>query len=90
MDIGEHSVWQGPALTLDDAMAQVQRLGLSLSGQFVIHSRKTGVEVCMMVARSAKEGAWFKSCSNTVSVRYRAPADSANPTSETRSNCLTK
>jgi hypothetical protein len=64
-------IWQGAAMTLDDAMAQVQQLGASVSGEYLIHSQKTGVEVSLKIARPVSLRRWLNRRSESLSVSYR-------------------
>jgi hypothetical protein len=64
-------IWQEAALTLDDALARVQQLGASVSGEYLIQSQKTGVQVSLKIARSVSWRRWFSECSESLSVSYR-------------------
>lgn len=68
---GGQSVWQEGALTLDDAIARVQQLGASRSGEYFIRSQKTGVEVSLTVRRAANVRSRFSPRSQPLAVRYR-------------------
>lgn len=64
-------LWVEAALTLDDAMAQAKKLGASQSGEYLIHSQKTGVEVSMIVERLARVGPKLSNRSEQLTLRYR-------------------
>jgi hypothetical protein len=64
-------IWRETAMTLDDAIAGVQQLGASVSGDYLVHSQKTGVEVSLRVARSVSLRRWLSERSESLSVSYR-------------------
>lgn len=78
LDDGGQHVWQGGALTLDDAIARVHQLGASCSGEYLIRSQKTGVEVSLTVQRSSYVGFRLNVRSQPLSVRYR-PTQMSSP-----------
>jgi len=47
--------WQESAFTLDDAKAQVQRLGLSRPGEYLIFNHKTVDGISIIVAQPKGE-----------------------------------
>ncbi len=77
IDGGQH-VWQEGALTLDDAIARVHQLGASCSGEYLIRSQKTGVEISLAVQRSPSVGFRLGVRSQPLTVRYR-PAEMSQP-----------
>jgi hypothetical protein len=67
----DQPLWVEEALTLHDAMARVRQLGALEAGEYLIHSHKTGVEVCMTVRRSGNVGSKFSQRLEPFTVKYR-------------------
>lgn len=42
-------LWIEATVTLDDAITRVRQIGAARSGEYFIHSQKTGVEIAMTV-----------------------------------------
>jgi CheY-like chemotaxis protein len=47
-----HPVWVQSSLTLDDANARIQTLGLEFAGTYIIHSQKTGYQTVVTVNKT--------------------------------------
>jgi hypothetical protein len=45
--------WIEAALSLDDAITRVRQIGAAQSGEYFMHSQKTGVEIYMTARRCA-------------------------------------
>jgi len=45
-------IWVQSSLTLDDANARIQTLGLEFPGTYIIHSQKTGHQTVVMVNKT--------------------------------------
>jgi hypothetical protein len=67
----DQPLWVEEALTLHDAMARVRQLGELQAGEYLIHSQKTDVEVCMTVRGSGNVGSKFSPRDEPLTVRYR-------------------
>ena len=65
----QESLWMEAAVTLDDAITRVRQIGAEDSGQYFIHSQKTGVEIAMTVRRSANVRPNFRTRSEPLTVR---------------------
>jgi len=50
---GREPVWLDAAGNIDDAIARVRQIGAMKAGKYLIHSRKTGVEIFLKVQRAA-------------------------------------
>jgi len=72
IDDAGQAVWQDAALTLDDAIARVQQLGSSSSGEYFIRSQKTSVDVSLTVNPAAKPRPQFISRSEPLSARFQS------------------
>jgi hypothetical protein len=66
----EEPHWIESAMTLDDAIVRVRRLGAVMSGEYFIHSQETGVEISMTVRRSENVAPKFSTCSEPLTVRH--------------------
>ncbi len=64
-------IWQETAMTMHDATARVRQLGASLPGEYLIYSRKTGVEISLKVTQPANLRRWFSTLPEDLTVRYR-------------------
>jgi hypothetical protein len=67
---GERS-WQDSAMTMHDATARVRQLGVSLPGEYLIYSQKTGIEISLKATRLSESKPWFSLLPEALSVRYR-------------------
>jgi hypothetical protein len=63
--------WIEAAVTLDDAITRVRQIGAAQSGEYCIHSQKTGVEICMTIPRPANFGPKSGTRSELLTGRHR-------------------
>lgn len=74
----EEPLWVEAAMTLDDAILRVRQIGGVLPGEYLIHSKKTGVEICLTVPRSPNLRPGFNARSESLAVHHhpRLPRNS--------------